>query len=210
MYCKKCGKEIDNDSIFCSSCGTKVPNTQTKKSSTQEINDVSDTSKQEKKPVAKKPVTRKKVSEKQEPDNQASEEPVSESYKTIIFRNIKNNIVNIILVIVVVNVILFIYKNISESNPIKDTVWRSVETVSNDSFYFIKFENKDYEIKENDTLRERGTYKIKYKQNITLKPTQGRGAYNKISILGDNKLIIEGDTITVIDGDKYMEFSRWW
>jgi len=29
MYCKKCGKEIDNDSIFCSSCGTAVSNTKT-------------------------------------------------------------------------------------------------------------------------------------------------------------------------------------
>lgn len=26
MYCKKCGKEIEKDSKFCSSCGTKVEN----------------------------------------------------------------------------------------------------------------------------------------------------------------------------------------
>jgi uncharacterized membrane protein YvbJ len=24
MYCKKCGKQIDDDSMFCSFCGTKV------------------------------------------------------------------------------------------------------------------------------------------------------------------------------------------
>lgn len=32
MYCKKCGKQIDDDAIFCPSCGTKVNGTDNSKS----------------------------------------------------------------------------------------------------------------------------------------------------------------------------------
>lgn len=30
MFCKKCGKQIDNDSIFCKHCGTKLENSKIK------------------------------------------------------------------------------------------------------------------------------------------------------------------------------------
>ena len=36
MYCKECGKEIDEDSIFCSFCGTKVNDARNKSSEENE------------------------------------------------------------------------------------------------------------------------------------------------------------------------------
>lgn len=39
MYCKKCGKKIDDDSIYCTYCGTKQSNGIEKVISEEESNE---------------------------------------------------------------------------------------------------------------------------------------------------------------------------
>jgi uncharacterized membrane protein YvbJ len=39
MYCKKCGKKIDDDSIYCTHCGTKQSNGIEKVISEEESNE---------------------------------------------------------------------------------------------------------------------------------------------------------------------------
>jgi len=118
MYCKKCGKEIDNDSIFCSSCGTAVSNTKTEKISTPVTNNVTDTNKakkiEAKKPSVKKPVAYRIIGSQLESSNGKTKE-IKKSNKALIIICILSGIFFISFVLFVVlpellDINLFKYK----------------------------------------------------------------------------------------------------
>jgi len=143
----------------------------------------------------------------------------------------KKNVVSLILFIIGIIILCIITDNILESgfdifnkNPIKNTIWRSEEKELNGTFYFIKFDNKGYEVntdwssspwrdkvKDDIQLFERGIYKID-DNRITLLPAIyaiGKKDEEIKSRLGDNLLLLEGDILTVMDGKKYRTFRKF-
>jgi hypothetical protein len=146
----------------------------------------------------------------------------------------KKELVFYIIVGILVIIALNIFSNIEENgfnlfgkNPLKNTIWRSTEKDLLDTFKYIKFDDKEYEITSDWStstskykekipdeiqLEEQGRYKVKDSNSVHLKPAIyiiGKGsAEDATSTLGANLLIIEDDTLTVMDGKKYKKFRK--